>query len=131
MPRFDGTGPLGKGPMTGRGHGFCVLRESQDDAAKLEGFAGVEGVPVGGLPAGPEPPKEGVTDTSAVARVSPITKRAAAVPMGGNAIYIGPRVAPVSLTYFRNHWLGFGRWFGRGRRCGLGKGNWWCTQTSS
>ncbi len=23
MPRFDGTGPLGQGPMTGRGMGYC------------------------------------------------------------------------------------------------------------
>jgi hypothetical protein len=23
MPRFDGTGPLGMGPMTGRGMGYC------------------------------------------------------------------------------------------------------------
>ncbi len=25
MPRFDGTGPLGKGAMTGGGRGFCVV----------------------------------------------------------------------------------------------------------
>lgn len=25
MPGFDGTGPLGQGPMTGRGMGYCVL----------------------------------------------------------------------------------------------------------
>ena len=24
MPRFDGTGPTGRGPMTGRGLGKCV-----------------------------------------------------------------------------------------------------------
>jgi len=24
MPRRDGTGPLGQGPMTGRGMGFCI-----------------------------------------------------------------------------------------------------------
>ena len=24
MPRGDGTGPLGQGPMTGRGAGYCV-----------------------------------------------------------------------------------------------------------
>ena len=23
MPRFDGTGPMGRGPMTGRGFGPC------------------------------------------------------------------------------------------------------------
>ena len=25
MPRFDGTGPQGQGPMTGRGQGYCIL----------------------------------------------------------------------------------------------------------
>lgn len=25
MPRGDGTGPLGEGPMTGRGRGYCVM----------------------------------------------------------------------------------------------------------
>ena len=25
MPRRDGTGPLGRGPMTGRGMGMCIL----------------------------------------------------------------------------------------------------------
>jgi hypothetical protein len=25
MPGFDGTGPRGEGPMTGRGQGYCVL----------------------------------------------------------------------------------------------------------
>jgi hypothetical protein len=25
MPGFDGTGPRGMGPMTGRGRGYCVV----------------------------------------------------------------------------------------------------------
>ena len=25
MPGFDGTGPIGQGPMTGGGRGFCVM----------------------------------------------------------------------------------------------------------
>jgi len=25
MPNFDGTGPVGEGPMTGCGRGYCVL----------------------------------------------------------------------------------------------------------
>lgn len=25
MPNFDGTGPSGKGPMTGYGRGYCVI----------------------------------------------------------------------------------------------------------
>lgn len=27
MPRFDGTGPQGKGPKTGRGMGLCAENE--------------------------------------------------------------------------------------------------------
>ena len=26
MPGFDGTGPRGEGPMTGRGMGYCAIR---------------------------------------------------------------------------------------------------------
>ncbi len=26
MPRGDGTGPTGKGPMTGRGMGYCIRK---------------------------------------------------------------------------------------------------------
>lgn len=25
MPNKDGTGPTGKGPMTGRGNGYCII----------------------------------------------------------------------------------------------------------
>ena len=25
MPGFDGTGPMGQGPMTGGGRGFCAM----------------------------------------------------------------------------------------------------------
>ncbi|RPJ64087.1 MAG: hypothetical protein EHM12_00630 [Dehalococcoidia bacterium] len=25
MPGFDGTGPAGMGPMTGRGMGYCII----------------------------------------------------------------------------------------------------------
>ncbi len=46
MPRFDGTGPLGKGPMTGRGEGFCVLRKSRDRPQHVEGFVGAQGKPL-------------------------------------------------------------------------------------
>ncbi|MFA5552954.1 MAG: DUF5320 domain-containing protein [Phycisphaerae bacterium] len=46
MPRFDGTGPQGKGPMTGKGMGFCVLKESNKDTGTLKGFAGINGRPV-------------------------------------------------------------------------------------
>jgi hypothetical protein len=28
MPKFDGTGPNGKGSMTGRGSGYCVIPQN-------------------------------------------------------------------------------------------------------
>lgn len=46
MPGFDGTGPFGKGPMTGRGMGFCVLKQSGKNTGTLKGFAGTQGYPV-------------------------------------------------------------------------------------
>lgn len=45
MPGYDGTGPQGKGPLTGRGLGYCLLRESRDRPGQVQGFAGVGGVP--------------------------------------------------------------------------------------
>ncbi len=59
MPGFDGTGPQGKGPLTGRGHGYCLLRESGDRPGQVQGFAGVGGVPfVNTNEAETEPEKE-------------------------------------------------------------------------
>lgn len=46
MPGFDGTGPRGQGPMTGQGMGFCVLKESKDKPGQINGFAGLQGMPV-------------------------------------------------------------------------------------
>jgi hypothetical protein len=48
MPRYDGTGPAGAGPMTGRGLGYCVLKspEREDDSG-IRGYAGLRGLPVG------------------------------------------------------------------------------------
>jgi len=43
VPGFDGTGPQGKGPMTGRVMGFCVLRESAQAPGRLEGLIGADG----------------------------------------------------------------------------------------
>jgi len=54
MPGFDGTGPLGLGPMTGRCGGYCVLeRRADDSAASVRGFAGAAGRPLlGAFPYG-------------------------------------------------------------------------------
>jgi len=38
MPRFDGTGPQGKGPMTGRKMGKCSNDNSQNDSTPRFGF---------------------------------------------------------------------------------------------
>jgi len=45
MPAFDGTGPAGAGPMTGRGRGFCVLQISKENPGQLKGLAGVDAKP--------------------------------------------------------------------------------------
>ena len=45
MPRFDGTGPQGMGPMTGRGEGYCAL-VIPDSGQAPYGYAGLQGTPV-------------------------------------------------------------------------------------
>jgi len=47
MPRFDGTGPRGEGPFSGRAKGYCAIRlpEPGSDQPAL-GFAGLAGRPV-------------------------------------------------------------------------------------
>lgn len=49
MPGFDGTGPQGKGPITGKGLGFCVLKGSEDKPGLIEGLAGIQGKPIGSV----------------------------------------------------------------------------------
>jgi hypothetical protein len=63
MPRFDGTGPRGLGPMTGRGEGYCAIALPSPGTARAPfdpsmglrtgyaqgrpyGYAGLAGVPV-------------------------------------------------------------------------------------
>jgi Family of unknown function (DUF5320) len=36
MPGFDGTGPRGMGPMTGRGMGYCVVPLAIDRQDELD-----------------------------------------------------------------------------------------------
>jgi len=45
MPGFDGTGPRGQGPMTGRGEGYCAMELPVSGQAPY-GYAGLQGVPV-------------------------------------------------------------------------------------
>lgn len=46
MPGFDGTGPRGKGPMTGKAQGYCLLNIPDDITESETGFAGLAGEPV-------------------------------------------------------------------------------------
>ena len=46
MPGFNGTGPQGRGPMTGKGMGFCILKEPNDKPGQVEGFVGIQGMSV-------------------------------------------------------------------------------------
>ena len=41
MPNYDGTGPNGKGPMTGFGRGYCVIpiTSSEQELEFLKGQA--------------------------------------------------------------------------------------------
>jgi hypothetical protein len=45
MPRFDGTGPQGEGPMTGRSEGYCAVKMPESGQAPY-GYAGLQGTPV-------------------------------------------------------------------------------------
>ena len=46
MPNQDGMGPVGKGPLTGRKGGSCILRLPDDPDEPVQGFAGKAGEPV-------------------------------------------------------------------------------------
>jgi len=54
MPGFDGRGPKGLGPMTGRGGGFCVLEIPSTPNEPMTGFAGLAGWPASGYGSSPE-----------------------------------------------------------------------------
>jgi hypothetical protein len=47
MPAFDGTGPRGLGPMTGRGEGYCAIAFPPPGTGKAPyGYTGLAGTPV-------------------------------------------------------------------------------------
>ena len=50
MPRFDGTGPRGSGPITGGGRGYCVLKVPSTPNEPMTGLAGLPGRPVAFFP---------------------------------------------------------------------------------
>jgi len=145
MPNRDGTGPQGKGPMTGRALGYCVLRESETEPAQLEGLAGIDGIPVGDRNRGGAKQEKEVIQMpfgngTGPLGMGPMTGRAAGscagypVPgyrnpgvFGGQRVmpYGGPMYGPgVGYATGRAGW--FGRWirggFGLGRAFGRGRG---------
>ncbi|MBN2270315.1 MAG: DUF5320 domain-containing protein [Sedimentisphaerales bacterium] len=143
MPGFDGTGPLGQGPITGRGQGFCVLTSSAENPGRVRGFAGLEGMPVG-----QEVENLGVTgkevinmpygDGTGPAGLGPMTGRAAgfcagypapgyANPVLGRAGFYGagtPAFGPYRMPYtgWIRPWIGRGFGFGGGFIRGRGRG---------
>lgn len=151
MPRFDGTGPLGQGPMTGRGMGFCALTASEENPDQIKSFAGLQSVPVGQINRNFENTGKKVIsmpfgDGTGPAGMGPMTGRAAGFcagfpmpgymnPVVGRAGFYGPGApafggygASYGMPYggWGNPWLrrgfGFGRGFGRGRGWGRGRG---------
>jgi len=148
MPGFDGTGPLGQGPMTGRGQGFCVLINLEENPGHVKGVAGLQGVPVGQVNENHENSGKEVInmpfgDGTGPAGAGPMTGRAAGFcagypmpgymnPAAGRAGFYGvgtPVVGPYGAGYGMpygsrvNSWLRrvFGVGFGRG----LGRGRGW------
>jgi len=148
MPGFDGTGPLGQGPMTGRGQGFCVLTNSKENPGQIQGFVGLQSMPVGQKvnnleSTGKEVIKMPLGDGTGPAGMGPMTGRAAGFcagypvpgymnPAVGGAGFYGagmPAVGPYSAGYgmpYGGYGMPYGGWgrrgFGFGRGFGRGRG---------
>ena len=151
MPGFDGTGPLGQGPMTGQGRGFCLLKESKNKPSQVKGLAGIQGLPVNlnnnnikvqerevvNMPFG---------DGTGPAGMGPMTGRAAGFcagypvpgymnPVVGRAGFYGVAIPPVGPygAGLYSYGAGYGNpyvawsnpWFRRGFSRGLGRGRGW------
>jgi hypothetical protein len=129
MPGFDGTGPQGHGPMTGRARGYCILRTANDESNRVQGFAGVQGTPIGAGSAD----KQEVTDMAFRGGTGPVASPptvgrpvAYPAPRHGNPVLMGGMLpfggyAGVPRGYCRPRFgrglwrLWFGRAFGWGR----------------
>lgn len=48
MPRFDGTGPSGRGPLSGRGEGYCIVRNDMTNPVDTAGYMGLQADPYSG-----------------------------------------------------------------------------------
>jgi hypothetical protein len=150
MPGFDGTGPFGQGPMTGRGLGFCVLTASEENPDQIQGFVGIDGKPIGKVNESFKFPRKEVInmpfgDGTGPAGLGPMTGRAAGFcagypmpgymnPVMGGAGFYAPTFGPygagsygygagygVPYAGWANPWLRRGFGFGRG----FGRGRGW------
>jgi hypothetical protein len=152
MPGFDGTGPLGQGPMTGRGQGFCVLTTSKENPGQVKGIMGLRGVPVGQVNGNYENSEKEVInmplgDGTGPGGMGPMTGRAAGFcagfsvpgymsPVAGRAGFYGvgaPVVGPYgagACGYGASYGVPYAGWgnpwlrrgFGFGRGFGRGRG---------
>ena len=147
MPGFDGTGPLGQGPMTGRGQGFCVLTSSKENPGQVKGIAGLQGVPVGQVNenfenTGKEVINMPFGDGTGPAGLGPMTGRAAGFcagypvpgymnPAVGGAGFYGagmPAVGPYGAGVYGygmpygGYGMPYGGWGRRGFGFGFGRG---------
>ena len=96
MPGFDGTGPSGRGPMTGGGRGYCN-----------PSFAGTRDPYMGNPYAGPYGGEASY----------------GGYPYGGEASYGGyPYGRYPNAQYQAYPYGGFGWGRGMGRGCGMGRG---------
>ncbi len=146
MPGFDGTGPQGKGPMTGRGMGFCVLKDLKD-TGQTKGLAGIQGIPICNMSDNLTEEKEVIKmprgDGAGPAGLGPKTGRAAGFcagyPVPGYMNLVGARgyfpiTVPVGPYGYSQPVYGNGvpyatgrSWYGRGFPrlgfgCGYGRG---------
>ena len=101
MPRGDGTGPAGMGPMTGRAAGYCAGFPVPGYMNPVVGRGGFYGP--GALAFGPY----------------------GASLYGYGAGYAVPYAGRVNPWFGRGHGIGFGRGFGRGRGRGRGRFGYW------
>lgn len=138
MPGFDGTGPRGKGPMTGQARGYCVLRESNDPSNHVQGFAGVQGIPVDvEVPEAKEVTAMLLGNGVGPLASRPLAGRSVQYPLRGyaNPVVMGavPQVGMYGATpsSYRQPW--WSRFFwrpvlgrGLGRGCGRGRGRGRC-----
>ena len=99
MPGFNGTGPLGKGPMTGNGKGFCILKTDTEKPEKVEGYIGLQGKEYSKELTDPKSVKEKVSDSD--------TNIFSLLNEGGDFMPLGDGTGPVGLGPLTGRTAGF------------------------